>query len=439
MATRPVDRVSPLAIDFAPVVADVRGSVVSIVVTPRSGLPDGAPEAREFFERHYGVDALPGDAVGSGFVVRSDGHIVTNAHVVEDAAAVFVTLPDDGGRRYPARVVGLDEPSDVALLRIPTERPLRPLPLGDSDALRVGDWVAAVGNPFGLSHSLTVGVVSSLGRSDIHPGGRPGYHDFIQVDAAINPGNSGGPLLDRQGRVVGINSAVNARGQGIGFAIPVRMMQAVLPALFEAGTVRRGWMGVSVQELEGALAASFGVASGLVVTEVAESGPAARAGLLPGDVLLALDGTPLKRAPAFRWSVSTLGEGRYVSLLRRRRGEEGSVAMALAPLPGAETKPLAKPPAAPVDAVHGPHGLEVVAEVASDGAPAGLRVVEVDPYGAAAVAGVERDDLLLEAGDQPLVSAFSLGAATRGPLVRLRLQRGQRSLYVAWRRPDSAQ
>src|SRR5215813_10060793 len=250
-------------------------AVVGIVATTaRAGSND---PFREFLERMYGQSGggpseTPVRGIGTGFVVRSDGLIATNGHVIEGATDIAVQVGEDE-RLYRGTLVGEDDATDLALLKIEGDKPFPVLPLGESDRLEVGEWVIAIGNPFGLSRSVTTGIVSFRGRRDVNPIGKPGYYDFIQTDAAINPGNSGGPLLDARGAVIGINSAVNPSGQGIGFAIPVE------------------------------LAESFGVpgGKGVVVTDVSENGPAARAGLKPGDVILSFEGEPLSESYRLRW------------------------------------------------------------------------------------------------------------------------------------------
>ncbi|MBI5549718.1 MAG: trypsin-like peptidase domain-containing protein, partial [Deltaproteobacteria bacterium] len=223
--------------------------------------------------------------LGSGFFVNSEGYIVTNAHVVEGATRITVTARIDGhNREYPVRVIGFDRPTDVGLIKIESENGevFPTLPLGNSDQIQVAEWVAAVGNPYGLAHSVTVGVVSYKGRTDVAPAGRDGYYDYIQTDASINPGNSGGPLLNTRGEVVGIANAVNAVGQGIGFAVPINMAKQVLGSLLEEGRVRRSWLGVTVEDLTPEVARDLELSSslaGVLVSGVVEGGPAARAGV----------------------------------------------------------------------------------------------------------------------------------------------------------------
>ena len=424
--------------DFSGIARFARPSVVSITAT--SG-DDGVevesdnPSAREFFDRFYGGADPPTKGMASGFIIRADGYILTNEHVVEEANALAVTLgTEDDGRSYPATVVGRDDLSDLALIKIDAGRPLQALPLGDSETLTVGDWITAIGNPFGLSSSVSVGVVSFIGRRDINPSGRPGYYDFIQTDAAINPGNSGGPLLDRNGRVVGISAAVNASGQGIGFAIPINMAKDVLPALYDTGILHRSSLGVSIQDLSPELAESFGVHHGVVVTEVTPSGPAARVGLTVGDVITTFDGVPVDRAWRLRWLASSAGVGHVVKLGLLRAGAEMSLETALAPLPGGAGKFHRGPAPKPRHELD-PLGFALGGWV---GVPQGrgLRVSAVDPLSQAYVAGLREGDVILMVGERTLKGTHELqqiAGRSRGRIVRLFIERGVRPMYLAYR------
>jgi serine protease Do len=269
----------------------------------------------QFLERQFG--SVPDDVfnmpLGTAFVIHSDGLLLTNAHVVEEAGEEIRVKLDDG-TFHRAEIVGTDAPTDVALLRIRTARPLPAAPLGDSDRLQIGDWVVAIGNPFGLEHTVTAGIVSAKGRNttdNVRPSGRVSqYYSFIQTDAAINPGNSGGPLFNLAGEVVGINSAVNTAGQGVGFAIPINMAKELLPALHGEGYVRRSRIGIGIQELTPELAESFGLGTtrGALINEVYPDTPAARAGLRVGDVVTKFGTREVPSSAAARWT-SRCGAG----------------------------------------------------------------------------------------------------------------------------------
>jgi serine protease Do len=304
-------------------------AVVGIVTTqaPPPGATD--EQLRELLEKlHDG----PRRGIGSGFVIHREGWVLTNAHVIEGAATVEVDL-GGGAPRLAARVVGADAEADVALLKVEPARPLAFVPLGDSDRVAVAEWVLVIGSPFGLDHSVTLGIVSHTGRADISPVGRPGTYDFIQTDASINPGNSGGPVLNLRGEVIGIATAVNATGQGIGFAIPINMAKEIVGQLRDRGRVVRSWLGVAVREAP----APDGARTGVVVTEVASGGPAAAAGLKVGDVITGFEGHDIRTPARLRWYVSTAGVGRQVEVrLRRGEGPERSVRISLAEVPSAE-------------------------------------------------------------------------------------------------------
>jgi len=302
-------------------------AVVGVITT--AAAPPGAKDEalRELFDK---LNDGPRRGIGSGFVIQRDGWVVTNAHVVEGAASVEVDL--GGGRRLPAKVVGADAESDVALLKVETERPLSTIPLGDSDRVLIAEWVLVIGSPFGLDHSVTLGIVSHTGRADISPVGRPGTYDFIQTDASINPGNSGGPVLNLRGEVIGIATAVNATGQGIGFAIPINMVKEVIGQLRQSGKVVRSWLGVAVRE-----PAAQDTGAGVVVTEVAAGGPAAGAGVKVGDVITGFEGHAIRTPARLRWYVSTAGVGRSVEVrVKRGAAPEQAVRVSLAEVPAAE-------------------------------------------------------------------------------------------------------
>ncbi|MDI7268024.1 MAG: trypsin-like peptidase domain-containing protein [Myxococcota bacterium] len=322
----PPRTVAPMP-SLAPLVARVRPSVVNVfaeVVTPRWYVD---PWGR----RRYLPPAVR-DSLGSGFLIDGEGHILTNRHVVGRGARISVQLAD--GREFPARIVGMEEDVDLAVLHVDVKG-LPWIDLGDSDAVQVGDYVVAVGNPLGLSSTVTAGIVSAVGREITSE--RPGYADFIQTDAAINQGNSGGPLVDMEGRVIGINTAVSGQGQGIGFAIPINIVKQVLPQLLEHGVVRRSWFGVWWRPLDAAGAKRLGFDPGgdpgrrVWIVDVMPGGPAEQAGLRPGDVVLRFGGQTVDRPPLFGWMASTAASGRPVDIEVWRGGR--TVAVQAVPIP----------------------------------------------------------------------------------------------------------
>jgi len=280
-------------------------------------------------------------AAGSGFIISSDGMILTNNHVVEDADTIKVRLADK--REFTATVIGTDPQSDVALIKIDGKN-LPTLPLGNSDTLEVGEWVIAIGSPFELSQSVTVGIVSAKGRSRL---GINDYENFIQTDAAINPGNSGGPLLNIHGEAIGINTAIFSRSggsMGIGFAIPVNMAKNIQKQLQKNGKVTRGWLGVVIQNVDEDLAQSFHLekAKGILVSEVADNSPAKAAGLQQGDVMLALDGVPLNDVTDLRNKIAMTTPDTTIKLQIIRNGHEQSIAVTIGEQPSSFGTPAQK-------------------------------------------------------------------------------------------------
>ncbi|MBX3127799.1 MAG: trypsin-like peptidase domain-containing protein [Polyangiaceae bacterium] len=280
-----------------------------------------------------------GEGLGSGFVYDADGLILTNNHVIENASEIRVTF---GKRKeMTATVVGRDPPTDIAVVRV-SEKGLPFLPLGDSDTARVGDWVVAIGNPFGLSHTVSAGIVSAKERTnqDVRGlGDGTGYYNFIQTDASINPGNSGGPLLDMDGRVVGINTAIRAQANNIGFAIPINMVKELLPRLIQDGKIARSAIGISVSSVTADDVERLGLPEprGALVRLVLPGGPANRAGLQVDDVILDFEGKAIAGPEQLRWLASLAGVGKAVTVKVLRGKREMTVKLTLSELPSAES------------------------------------------------------------------------------------------------------
>jgi serine protease Do len=274
----------------------------------------------DFFAPYFQGNRSPAPeqrGVGSGFIMSSDGYILTNNHVVEDADQIKVKLAD--GKEYNGKIVGRDPKTDLAVVKIDGAKDLHPLALGNSDDLKVGSWVVAVGSPFGLEQTVTAGIVSAKGRVI----GSGPYDNFIQTDASINPGNSGGPLINTKGEVVGINTAIVAEGKGIGFAIPVNMAKDIAPQLEEKGHVTRGWLGVSIQEMTPELAKSFGLkeGKGALVAQVIPGSPAEKAGIEQGDVILGFDGKTIAESKDLPQIVASTPIGKFVDVKVWRNGK----------------------------------------------------------------------------------------------------------------------
>jgi Do/DeqQ family serine protease len=313
---------------LAPVVSRITPGVVGISVRGRVRednplLQD--PMVRRFFNLQQQPVEHETQATGSGVIVdAAQGYVITNAHVVENANSIEVTTKDN--RRLTAKLIGRDPDTDIAVLQIPAGG-LTAVPIGDSDRLQVGDFVLAIGNPFGLGQTVTSGIISALGRSGL---GIEGYEDFIQTDASINPGNSGGPLVDLQGRVVGINTAILAPGGGnigIGFAVPINMGRQVMDQLINYGEIKRGRIGVAIQDLTPDLAQALGTrqTQGAVIARVEPGSPAERAGLRTNDLVVAINGAPMRSGTELRNRVGLSRIGDEVELTVERGGAERNV------------------------------------------------------------------------------------------------------------------
>jgi Do/DeqQ family serine protease len=319
---------------LAPVLREVTPAVVNIAV--RSQVVINNPLLSDpFFRRFFGIPEGPvqreTQATGSGVIVDArNGYVLTNNHVVENADRIEVTTKDE--RRFGARLVGRDPLTDIAVVKIDGDN-LTAVPLGDSDRLEVGDYVLAIGNPFGLGQTVTSGIVSALGRSGL---GIEGYEDFIQTDASINPGNSGGALVDLRGRLVGINTAILAPGGGnvgIGFAVPINMARSVLEQIVRYGEIKRGRIGITVQDLTPDLASALGGPrpSGAVVAQVAPGSPAERAGIRPRDIVVAVDSVPIRSATQLRNRIGLTRAGEAAELTLDRAGNHRTVRVLVEP------------------------------------------------------------------------------------------------------------
>ncbi|HEY4014233.1 MAG TPA: Do family serine endopeptidase [Polyangiaceae bacterium] len=444
-ATPPVLPGTP---DIATLVAKVRPSVVNITtvqeVKVRGGM--GMPGFEELFPFFHQGPGGPGvrpfgggphergdqtmkqQALGSGFIIDTQGHVVTNAHVIDDADTVKVKLADD--REFRAKVVGKDDRLDVAVLQL--EGAPRDLPvaaLGASDPLRVGEYVVAIGNPFGLGNTVTMGIVSAKGRSI----GAGPYDDFIQTDASINPGNSGGPLFNLLGQVVGINTAINPNGKGIGFAIPVDAVNLVLPQLIATGHVTRGRLGVLIQGMDEDLANALGLdhPHGALVEQVEPGSPAERAGLKSGDLIVAVDGQDIAHSEDLPRMIAPHKPGSSVRVTVLRDKKTRDVAVILAALE--DEKEAGRPGSSPGDGAPDPAATSALGvAVAED---SGHVVVQgVSPDGPAQ-GKLQPGDVIESVNQDPVASAKDLvakvHAAPRDRPVLLRVQREGQTRYVA--------
>ena len=414
---------------LAPLLEPVTPAVVNISVVSRSP-EENNPLARDpFFRRFFGLRSPePQLSAGSGVIVSArNGHVVTNHHVIKDATQVFVILKDN--RRFLAKVIGSDASTDVALLSIPPEG-LTEAKLGDSDAMQVGDFVLAIGNPFGIGQTVTSGIVSALGRSGLLP---EGYEDFIQTDASINPGNSGGALINMKGELVGINTAIigPAGGNvGIGFAVPVNIVRYVMTQLMRFGEVKRGWLGMSMQDLTPDLAKSLGVQSrsGAVIAQVAIDSPAAVAGLREGDVVVEVAGRAVRGSADLRNRLGLAAVGETLEFRVFRGSEERRVRVRIAEVPSTGTAGGENIPALAGASVAN-------AERTSGGAKVPVVLVtKVEPGSAAFRLGLRNGDVIIGANNRRVGTVVELVASLRGSgRMSLNLLRGDFQLTITVR------
>jgi len=418
---------------LAPMIKKVSPAVVNIAtrgtIRERGGqnplLDD--PFFRRFFDvpPDTGPRERPFQSAGSGVIFDArSGYIVTNAHVVENATEITVTLQD--GRDLKAEVIGSDAPSDVAVLKVKPDG-LAQVPLGDSSKAEVGDFVVAIGNPFGLQHTVTSGIISGLSRSGINP---DGYEDFIQTDASINPGNSGGALVNLRGELIGINTAILSRSGGnigIGFAIPVNMARSVMDQLIRFGSVKRGQLGVSMYTVTADIAHSLGLASatGALVSQVVEGSPAAKAGIRTGDVITTVNGQAVKSNSELRNSIGLLRVGDKVDIGLVRDGKPLKVTAVIADT----TTELSGGPSV----IHKSFEGAVLADAPDAG---GALVRSVEPGSAAALAGLHADDVIVGANRGKVASLRELRERAKGAAVLvLEVRRGNSVLLIPLRGP----
>lgn len=436
-------RIAPVAAaapaqGFAPLVQRVKPAVVTITSSEivRAGGEDApsfrAPGMPQQRERERGARGL-----GSGFVIDADGHIVTNNHVIDGARKVTVTLED--GTELAARVVGRDPRTDIALLKVEAGKALPHVTLGDSDAAQPGDWVVAVGNPYGLGGTVTAGVVSARGRAI----GAGPYDDFLQVDAPINRGNSGGPLFAQDGSVIGVNTAIfspTGGSIGIGFAVPSNMVKKVVAQLEANGRVERGFLGVSTQPVDPAMAAALKLpqAGGALVSDVTADSPAARAGMQPGDVIVAVNGDRIADGRALARAVADIAPGKDAKITIRRDAAERELAVKVAAQPDADRTVVAEAEA------HGRKLGVALAPITPQARRAlnlpedqkGTVIAEVQDGSPAEDAGLRAGDVIVAVGQTPVTNPEQATRAIRdglgkGNSVALRIVREGRSAFVA--------
>lgn len=438
---------------FAPLVKKVKAAVVNISTTKKVKRPanrfpsspfgemDPFEEFRKFFENQAPREEEQ-HSLGTGFIINKEGDILTNNHVVGDADEILVKLFD--GRKFKASVVGRDERSDIAVIKIQSKEDFPFATLGNSDLMEPGDWVVAVGNPFGFEQTVTVGVVSAKGR--VIQDSRSPFAKFIQTDASINPGNSGGPLFNAEGEVIGINTMIYGVGTGIGFAIPINLAKEAVPQLISKGSVTRGWLGVQIQQMTPELAESYGLKQeqGALIGGVMAGSPADQSGLKRGDIVLEYDGKKVEEPFDLSAYVASSVIGKTIKLKVLRQGKELMIEAKVGKRQEEGTAKQEKPQASKEQAVADVLGLSV-RDITPEEAKklnlptphTGVIVDQVQPGSSAEDHDVREGDLLLEINGVSINSAGDYERESKklnkGSLARLLIGRGSMTIYVAFR------
>ena len=416
---------------LAPMLKNVLPAVVNISTRSRVRIPQNPLFNDPFFRRFFDFPEVPREqerqSLGSGVIVdAAKGYLLTNHHVIANADKITVTLRD--GRHFDAKVVGSDPEVDLAVLQVKAKN-LTALTFGDSGALEVGDFVVAIGNPFGLGQTVTSGIVSALGRSGL---GIEGYEDFIQTDASINPGNSGGALVDLEGRLIGINTAIvgpSGGNVGIGFAIPSNMAKSIMDQLIRFGEVRRGQLGVYIQDVTPELAKALGLkrTSGAVVAQVIPGSPAEKAGLKEGDVVIAVNGKPVRNGGQLRNAIGLLRVGERVRLTVMRNGRQLELQAVIKKTRQAKAKAAEldkRLAGAELGAIEPSHPLAGQVE--------GVEVLSVARGSPAWTAGLRRGDIIVSVNRRPVKSLADVKRALRagGEAILLNVRRGEGALFI---------
>lgn len=427
---------------FSELANRVQNAVVNISTTKNLKVRRGPfyQFQEDYYQRHLKNDRSQNfkrpNSLGSGFILDKEGYILTNNHVIQGADEILVKFSD--GRTFNAKVIGADSKSDLAVIKINTTEDLPTVQLGNSNQLKVGDWVVAIGNPFGLTQTVTAGILSAKGRVI----GAGPYDNFLQTDASINPGNSGGPLFNLQGEVVGVNTAIIASGQGIGFAIPIDQAKVIIPQLINGGKVRRGYLGIGLQEISPEMSKKLGFKkpTGVLVAQVYEDSPAQRAGIRVGDVILSFNGNAINRSQDLPLYVSQSKVGLKAKIQLQRLGNEKEVTVKLGSLDQASGRM--------VPASDGPRiaattlGIAVrdvdLQESHQHGLQPGngVTVTEVDRQSPAASVGLQPGDLILEINDKEISGKKDFVKEAqklkRGAIVRMYVKRGSLISYFAF-------
>jgi serine protease Do len=425
---------------FADLVEKLKPSVVNISTTstirqrglfPRSPYGQENP-FEEFFKRFF--ENIPEQefkrsGLGSGFIISEDGYVVTNNHVVDKAQDVEVILED--GKKYKAEIVGKDVKTDIALLKINPEKKLQAVVFGDSDKLRIGDWVVAIGNPFGLGYTVTAGIVSAKGRSL----GLSSYDDFIQTDASLNPGSSGGPLFNQLGDVVGVNTAIVAGGQGIGFAVPINLAKFVIEQLKDKGKVVRGWLGVLVQPITPAIAESMKLkdSKGALVSDVTLNSPAEKAGIQRGDIIVDFNGNKIDDVNDLTTLAAATPPGAEVKLKIISDGNEKDLSVKLGEFPDETAEATEKEVKEKLGLTVNEITPQLTARFNLE-AEKGVVITRVDQGSAAYESGLRQGDVILEINDQPVNNIGDYKSIVdkmeKGKPLLFLIKRGKNTIYI---------
>ena len=431
---------SPLVKQLSPSVVNISTTSVSkggsqFFKSPFGGR--GEEPFDDFFKKFFGDSPqkeFKRRGLGSGFIFSEDGYIITNNHVVERATDIKVILQN--GDSYVAQIIGTDPKTDLALLKIKPKTKLPAVRFGNSDRLEIGDWVLAIGNPFGLGHTVTVGIISAKGRSL----GLGSYDDFLQTDAAINPGNSGGPLFNFKGEVIGVNSAIIAGGQGIGFAIPINMTKNVVSQLRNGGKVVRGWIGVYVQRVTPDIAESLDLDdnNGALVADVTAGGPAEKAGVKRGDIIIELNGNKIDKMPELPKLVASYAPGTKTKLKVIRNGKEKDLSIKLEELPDQVAQTSRQSPKHEIKQNLGLIVQEITPEVKRRldiEYSSGVVITDVRSNSLASEAGLLRADVILEINKKQIANLDNyrkeIDSVEEGQNILFLVKRGPNTIYVA--------
>jgi serine protease Do len=432
-------------VSFADLAERVKPAVVNISTTKtlknRGGLgspfgrqPFGGPFGDDFFDRFFGdipQREFKQRSLGSGFIISNDGYIFTNNHVVEQSDKIIVKVSDN--KEYEAKIIGTDAKTDIALIKIKPTNSLPTVEIGDSDRVRVGEWVVAIGNPFGLEQTVTAGIVSAKGRVI----GAGPYDNFIQTDASINPGNSGGPLFGMDGKVIGINTAIVAQGQGIGFAIPINMAKSILADLKTKGKVTRGWLGISVQDISEDIAKNLNYKSrnGAIISDIFKGDPADLAGIKVGDIVIEINGKPIKDTHELLMAVAAARVGEKIAIKVIRDGKEMSFSVTVS-----ERKDHPEIAATKGNGYFGITAQEITSEIARQlgiAHSSGVIISDIENGSPADNVGLQQQDIIIQVNKVKVTSmkeyVREMSKAVEKKNVTLLVKRGKSTFFVGLR------